>query len=53
MRVDGHSNAFLVTVAASLHNVKEHDEVDNGTGDGKSKVTAVGELRVMFHLSSR
>ena len=51
--VDSISNAWLVTAAASLHSVEESDRVVNGTGGEKSKATAVGELHVALHLSSR
>ena len=51
--VDVGSNYFLVDAAALMHNAKQCDRVVNGTGGGKDKVTAVGELRAIFHSSLR
>ena len=53
MHVHSGSNVCLVTTEDVLHNVVPHVGAVTGTGKSKAKVTACGDLILLFSLGSR
>ena len=53
MHVDSGSNVCLVATADVLHNVVSRVGEVTGTGEIKAKVTACGDLILLFALESR
>ena len=52
MHSDTGSNVCLVTDTSLLHNVVEHKGTVNGTGGGKAKVVAYGDLHALFTITN-